>query len=150
MLDTAWAITASAIIPFVRPDGQQIRRGRHAKPRMVYAGVDLEAAEWVDRIFDWFVRQRQSIRWIARELTKLGAPKDHRATTAEWHHQYLTRLLSNPKYIGHWSWGQRKNVRNPLTGQVKQEDRPVEEQEKWVRHFPAICRSLTMTRLRRP
>jgi len=119
------------------PDGQQSGRGRHAKPRMVYA-IDQETAQWVHQIFEWFVREKRSIRWIARKLSRQGAPKDHRATTAEWHHQYVTRLLSNRKYIGEWPWGQKKNSRNPLMGQVKQEDRPVEEQEKWIRSFPHL------------
>ena len=119
------------------PDGQQTGRGRNAKPRMIYA-VEMEEAKWVEQIFYWFIYERRSIRWIARELNRLSAPKDHRATTPKWHHQYVAKLLANPKYIGRWGWGQKKNVRNPLTGQVRQEDRPIEEQEKWMRHFPHL------------
>jgi site-specific DNA recombinase len=82
----------------------QLRKGRSAKPRMTYV-VDVKTAPWVVRVFDWFAKERRSIRWITRELNRLGAPKDHRAITKDWRHQYVARLLSNPKYIGVWSWG---------------------------------------------
>jgi len=119
------------------PGGEQGRRGRNAKPRMVYA-VDPETADWVRRIFHWFVVERRGLRWITRELNRLGAPKDHRSTTKQWHHQYLPRLLRNRKFVGVWPWGGKKNVRNPLTGQVRQEDRPDEDIEQWTRHFPEL------------
>jgi site-specific DNA recombinase len=119
------------------PGSEAGRRGRHAKPRMRYV-IDEETAAWVKRIFRWFVIDKPSIRWIARELNRLGAPKDHRATTKAWHHQQVSALLRNKKYVGIWPWGQNKNVRNPLTGQISQEDRPPEECEKWTRYFPEL------------
>jgi DNA invertase Pin-like site-specific DNA recombinase len=117
--------------------GSQQGRGRNAKPRMAYA-VDEATAPWVMRIFHWFTTDRRSVRWITRELNRLGAPKDHRATTKHWHHQQVTKLLKNPKYGGLWPWGQRRNRRNPLTGQVAQEQRPEEECAKWTRSFPHL------------
>jgi DNA invertase Pin-like site-specific DNA recombinase len=90
------------------------RRGRHAKPRMQYV-IDEKAASWVRRIFGWFVKERRSIRWITRQLNELGAPKDHRSTTKHWHHQYVAKLLSNPKYIGIWPWGEMKMYEILLT-----------------------------------
>jgi DNA-binding CsgD family transcriptional regulator len=119
------------------PGSELGRRGRDAKPRKIYV-VDPETAPWVARIFHWFVRERQSLRWIARELNRLGAPKDHRATTKEWRHQYLTPLLKNQKYIGEWDWGKKRNVRDLLTGKVRQEDRAPEEYEQWRRHRPHL------------
>jgi site-specific DNA recombinase len=117
--------------------GSANRRGRNAKPQMVYV-IDHEKTKWVVRIFHWFVVERRGLGWIARELNRLKAPKHHRATTPYWRHQMLPQLLRNSKYIGIWPWGERKNVRNPLTGQVSQEMRPPEETEKWVRHFPDL------------
>jgi hypothetical protein len=96
---------------------------------MTYA-IDEQTAAWVVRIFHWFVVDKRSIRWIARELNRLGAPKDHRATTKYWHHQQVGALLRNKEYVSTWPWGQNKNVRNPLTGQISQEGRPPEECEK--------------------
>jgi len=119
------------------PGSEQGRRGRNPKPRKTYV-IDPETAAWVPRIFNWFVRERRSLRWIMRELNRLRAPKDHRATTAQWRHQYLPKLLKNRKYIGWWPWGEKKNVRNPLTGAISQKDRSPEETEKWLRHLPHL------------
>jgi DNA invertase Pin-like site-specific DNA recombinase len=119
------------------PGSEQGRRGRKAKPRKLYV-VDPETATWVQRIFRWFVQERQSLRWIARELNRLQAPKDHRAVTRFWRHQYLPRLLSNRKYLGDWAWGRKKNLRDPLTGKIRQVERPAEKCESWVRHLPHL------------
>lgn len=119
------------------PGSEQGRRGRNARPRRLYV-VDAGTAAWVARIFHWFVHERRSLRWITRELNRLHAPKDHRAIRREWRHQYLVRLLQNRKYVGWWPWGQKKNVRDPLTGKIRQEDRASEECEQWLRHLPHL------------
>ncbi|MCE9564897.1 MAG: recombinase family protein [Planctomycetes bacterium] len=119
------------------PGSEAGRRGRNPKPRMRVL-IREEHAEWVRRIFHWFVNERQSLIGIARELTRLKAPKDHRSTTTEWRHRYVGELLRNPKYIGIWPWGLKTNVRNPLTGQVHQEDRPPEEAAKYQRERPHL------------
>jgi site-specific DNA recombinase len=117
--------------------GTEQGRGRNGKPRKQYV-INEITAPWVIRIFYWFVVERRTLRWIARELNRLGAPKDHRSRTQPWHHRYITELLVNPKYIGEWPWGKRKNTRDPLTGKVTQKIRPPEECEKWLRHFPEL------------
>jgi DNA invertase Pin-like site-specific DNA recombinase len=119
------------------PGSEKGRRGRNAKPRKLYI-INPLTATWVARIFHWFVHEGRSLRWIARELNRLGAPKDHRASKKNWRHQYLPRLLRNVKYIGLWPWKQKMNVRDPLTGNRHQEDHPPEETEKWLRHFPHL------------
>jgi hypothetical protein len=119
------------------PGSEQTRKGRNVKPRMTYV-IDEVTAPWVRRIFVWFVRMRCTISWIARELNRLGAPKDHRSTTEEWTHQLVASLLRSPKYVGVWPWGEMKNTRDPLTGKVKQKPRSEEECEKWTRHFPQL------------
>ncbi len=119
------------------PGSERGRRGRNPKPRKMYV-IDSNTAAWVPRIFHWFVRERRSLRWIARELNRLGAPKDHRAKKKSWRHQYVTRLLKNRKYIGWWSWGVKQNVRDPLTGKIRQKDRPEAECEQWLRHLPDL------------
>jgi hypothetical protein len=119
------------------PGSEAGRRGRHAKPRMQYT-VDPVSSAWVVRIFYWFTVEKRSIRWIARELNRQNAPKDHRATTPGWHHDHVRRVLTNRKYIGIWPWGENANRRNPLTGKVRQELRPEDECEKWVRHLPFL------------
>ena len=120
------------------PGSEKGRRGRDAKPRMMYV-IDTEKAAWVARIFHWFVREKRTLRWIARELNRLRAPQDHRAAKKKgWRHQYLPRLLGNRKLIGEWPWGEKMNIRNPLNGNVRQKDRGVEECQKWIRHFPHL------------
>ena len=113
------------------------RRSRHAKPRKRYI-VDQETAPWVVRMFDWYVVERHSIAWIVRELNRLGAPKDHRSSTPDWHQDYIRRYLANSKYIGIWPWGESTNVRDPLSGDLHQEPRSDEECRKWLRHFPDL------------
>jgi site-specific DNA recombinase len=119
------------------PGSEPARPGRGDKPPKMYV-IDPQAAAWVERIFQWFVQERRSLRWIAQELNRRGVPKDHRATTPRWTHRLIAKLLGNRKYIGQWPWGERKNVRDPLTGKVRQVARSPEECEKWVRDLPHL------------
>jgi len=119
------------------PGSESTRRGRHPRPRMRYV-IDDEEAGWVLRIFRWFAEEKRSMGWIARELTRLGAPKDHRATTAAWHPRSVRRVLENTKYIGAWPWGRLANWRNPFDGKVSQDERPTEESARWARHLPDL------------
>lgn len=119
------------------PGTESGRRGRNARPRMRVV-VNHDHAAWVVRIFTWFVGEGWSLDRIARELTRLGAPKDHRSTTKGWHHEYVRRVLRNEKYVGVWAWGKATNVRNPLTGAIAQEGRPPGEVAKWIRHRPDL------------
>ena len=116
---------------------ESTRRGKNAKPRMSYQ-IDPVTSTWVVRMFYWFVRDHRSLRWITRELNRRRAPKDHRATTKDWHHQQVAGLLGRVKYVGSWPWGEKKNVRDPLTGSLRQDERPEEECEKWIRDFPHL------------
>ncbi len=117
--------------------GSEQGRSRNRKPKKQYE-INKITAHWVIRIFYWFVVERRTLRWIARELNRLGAPKDHRSSTKPWHHRYIAELLENSKYVGLWPWGKKKNTRDPLTGKVKQKYRSPEECEKWLRHFPEL------------
>jgi len=119
------------------PGTERVRKGRRPKPRMRVL-VNEEHAAWVRRIFCWFVEEKREIAWIVRELNRLKAPKDHRATTPDWRHDLVRKVLGNEKYIGIWPWGRKTNVRNPLTGQIIQEARPPEEAAKWVRERPQL------------
>ncbi|HEY2785811.1 MAG TPA: recombinase family protein [Fimbriiglobus sp.] len=114
------------------PGSEKSRKGRVPKPRYRVV-VRAEHAKWVRLVFHWYVVDRRHPIWIARELNRLGAPKDHRAKTPEWRGQYITSLLRRKKYIGIWKWGEKTNVRNPLTGKVRQEKRSVAEVAKFLR-----------------
>ena len=119
------------------PGTETTVRGRPARPKMAYA-VDEATSCWVMRIFYWFVVELQSLNWIARELNKRGAPKDHRATSPTWNHGLVVSVLESKKYVGIWPWGESQNVRDPFTGKVHQMPRSEEECEKWTRYFPAL------------
>ena len=88
--------------------------------------------QWVRIVFDWFVKDKMPIQQIAKELTRLEAPKDHRSTVSHWNHQSVSHMLSNGYYIGICAYGKKTNVRNPLTGKVRQKLRPVDEASKWI------------------
>lgn len=119
------------------PGSENSRRGRNARPRKVYV-ICVETSAWVERIFVWFVVENWSIAAIARELTGLQVPKDHRSTNPVWSPANVRSILENEKYIGRWNWGTMKNVRDPETGQIHQELREEEETENWKRLFPNL------------
>ena len=112
-------------------------RGRNKKPLKRYV-IDPVEAPWVLRIFNWFVNGRQTITWIVKELNRRSAPKDHRSTTKDWLHQQVVNVLLSEKYIGIWPWGEMKNERDPLTGEITQSPRSEEECSKWIRNFQEL------------
>ncbi|MBX3427546.1 MAG: recombinase family protein [Pirellulales bacterium] len=122
--------------PLADPTRQ--RKGKNAKPIMEYV-IHAENAEWVRRIFAWYVVERRSLSWIARELTRLGAPKDHRATTKNWRPQLVAGVLSQRKYIGEWTWGVRQNYRDPRTKTVRQKLRGPTESDRQTRLRPELA-----------
>ncbi len=89
--------------------GEHPGNSRRRKPKRVYQ-VDPEQAEWVRRVFYWFVVERRSIRWIARELNRLGAPKDHRSSTKAWRHQYVVRNPEEQKVHRHLAVGRDEDL----------------------------------------
>jgi site-specific DNA recombinase len=119
------------------PNGEMIGRGRNAKPRMIYQ-IDPEEAEYVRWVFASFVGERRSISWITGELNRRNVPKDHRSTTARWHHTLVVGILTSRKYLGQWTWGLKSNKRMPSSGKVIQVARPESETDKWNREFPEL------------
>lgn len=119
------------------PEHADARRGRNSKPRMRYV-IDEPEAKWVRQIFRWYADENRSIGWIVKQLNANGAPKDHRSTTSNWHHALVAGQLAREKYVGIWPWGERMNVRDPETGQVRQESRSPEDISQWVREFPEL------------
>ena len=119
-------------VPAPGEESRQI--GKNQRVRKIYQ-INSTEAEWVHKIFHWFTNEKRSIRWIVKELNRLKAPKDHRSSKPEWEHGLVIDKLSNEKYIGIWPWGQRRNVRDPFTGNKSQTLRPEGECEQWVRTF---------------
>jgi len=117
--------------------GTERGKGRSQKCRRIYVVKEPDAG-WVRQVFHWFTVDRWGISRIARELTRRGAPKDHRARTKRWRPDYVRRLLSNPRYTGQWPWRVRRNKRNPLDGTVTADVRPESEWGKNTRDRPDL------------
>ena len=83
--------------------------------------IDPVNSDWVRRIFHWYVVELRSIFWITKELNRLQAPRDHRASSNRgWSSTCVRHVLENFKYIGQWCYGKHLNVYNPLTGESRQ------------------------------
>ena len=113
----------------VSKEGSEFGRQRKLRKEVM---IHEDNTQWVRKVFDWFVKDKMAIQQIAKELTRLEAPKDHRSTVSHWNHQSVSHMLANQYYIGHCAYGKKTNVRNPLTGKVRQKLRPVEESDKWI------------------
>ena len=105
--------------------------GRQKKLRSVVE-INEEKAQWVRKIFEWFLKDKMPIQKIVKELTKLEVTKDHRSSVSHWSHQSVAHMLSNKYYTGVCSYGKKTNIRNPLTGKISQKIRPAEESGKWI------------------
>lgn len=110
---------------------QLARRGPKPKKGLK---ICEDEAEWVRRVFDWFVAGK-SIGWIARELTRLGVPKGHRASKPGWHPQQVHRMLTNAKYVGNWVWGRTATRRN---SQGRKKQVPVPAGQEVTRERPDL------------
>jgi site-specific DNA recombinase len=119
---------------FVDPDWAKKVVKRGPKP---VKGIkrNKKQARWVRRIFRWFAVELWSINAIARELTRLKVSKGGRSEKAIWHHHQVRRILTNEKYIGRWTWGATRTIRNSK-GKVRQV--PVPEDRKAVRERPDL------------
>lgn len=68
--------------------------------------IDMEAAAWIVKIFDWFVLDRKSMDEIARELNdNPDAPAPAKSLTGLWTHALVRKHLMNPCYRGFWVYG---------------------------------------------
>lgn len=112
----------------VIPGQENTSRFKRGKPRKRVV-IHPVQTEMVRQVFYWFVREKRSINWIARELTKLCVAKLHGSRTPIWHHDTVKLMLENRKYIGDWQWGKTKIKRIPMTGQIIKVPRTPEELE---------------------
>ncbi len=90
-------------------EGRVFRKGR---PPREYE-IDPEAAPWVLRAFEWYAREGLSIGEVVRMLNaEPRAPRNPRLL-AGWDHAAVRRMLGNPRYRGHWTYGETRSVCNP-------------------------------------
>ena len=90
----------------VEIDGPLTKRQR---PRRAVA-IDPVEAEWVVRIFGWFVTDRLRMCRIVELLNDQNAPLPPKARSGYWSHFALRYLLEHPAYRGWWECGKGENV----------------------------------------
>jgi site-specific DNA recombinase len=90
----------------VEVDGPLTKRLR---PRRAVA-IDPMEAEWVVRIFGWFVTDRLPMARILERLNELQAPLPPKSRSGYWTHGALRYLLENDCYRGWWEYGRGENV----------------------------------------
>ncbi len=100
------------------PD-QLTRLGRPAKKLI----IDVAAAEWVKKVFNWFVREHCTIREIVQRLNAGGAPLPPRTQLKRWTRLAVRRLLANPRYRGWWEYGRFQSVWVNKPGYSRQQER---------------------------
>jgi len=81
---------------------------RH-RPRQIIA-INPEEAEWVKKIFRWFVVDRLPLARILERLNSENSPLPPKAIDGYWTHHALRYLIENECYRGWWSYGKGKNV----------------------------------------
>jgi len=87
-------------------DGPLTKRHR---PRQKIV-INPEEAEWVLKIFTWFVVDRLALARIIERLNSEDSPLPPKAFGGYWTHQALRYLIENPCYRGAWAYGKGKNV----------------------------------------
>jgi DNA invertase Pin-like site-specific DNA recombinase len=121
----------------VIPGSESGRRGQNQRPEKTYRILEHQA-DWVKRIFLWFVKDRRSIQWIVKELNRLNVPRDHRSKGKKWGRPAVINIFRCTKYIGIWTWGKLRNHHDDDTGGAYQEPRDEDEWKKWTRQFPEL------------
>ena len=86
-----------------------------------------EEARIIQRIFQAFI-EGKAVTKIAKELNDERVPTKVRLKGG-WNVSTVSRILKDEKYIGRFVWNRTTTVKDPLSGKMRQVDRPKEE---WV------------------
>ena len=86
-----------------------------------------EEARIIQRIFRAFI-EGKAVTKIAKELNEQRVPTKVRLKGG-WNVSTVSRILKDEKYIGRFVWNRTTTVKDPLTGKMKQVERPKDE---WV------------------
>ena len=110
---------------YVNPEGVDLyKRGPRPEKNV---RINENEAKWVRQVFEWYAAGESKSR-IARKLTSLNVPCGRRGRSIEWTHQRIGTMLANAKYIGNWTWGKSKTLRNSK-GKIKRVPLPA---TKWT------------------
>jgi DNA invertase Pin-like site-specific DNA recombinase len=86
-----------------------------------------EEARVIQRIFHAFI-EGKAVTKIAKELNEEHVPTKAKLKGG-WNVSTVSRILKDEKYIGQFIWNRTTTVKDPLSGKMKQVDRPKSE---WV------------------
>ena len=101
-----------------KPVIDHTRKDEYGRPLVVEVDreIDPEQAQWVVKIFEWFVEGHPPI-WIAAKLNEIGVPSPRGNTWARsaiyGDMKRSTGLLNNELYIGKAIWNRREWVKGP-------------------------------------
>lgn len=72
--------------------------------------IDPITADWVRKIFFWYVTDRLSVAAIVRRLNVANVPLPPRSQTGRWTRTAVDYLLRNERYIGNWAYGRTEII----------------------------------------
>ncbi len=72
--------------------------------------IDPVTADWVRKVFVWYVTDRLSVAAIVRQLNSSNAPLPPRSQTGRWTRTAVDYLLRNQRYIGNWAYGRTEII----------------------------------------
>jgi site-specific DNA recombinase len=98
-----------------------------------------EEARIIQRVFSTFIAGK-AITKIAKELNEERVPTKVRLKGG-WNVSTISRILKDEKYIGRFLWNRTTTVKDPLSGKMKQVDRPKDE---WVIQERAALRIISL------
>jgi DNA invertase Pin-like site-specific DNA recombinase len=87
-------------------EGRKTKKGK-ARRRWV---KDETESGWVEKIFNWFVKDGLPITQIIERLNKEAAPLPPKCSSGRWQRGAVIRALSNTRYRGVWPYGEKMNV----------------------------------------
>lgn len=70
--------------------------------------IDPETAKLIVQHYEW-IRDGMSLAVGLRRWNEAGGPVDPRSTVGHMTHHAYRRLLTNPRYIGLWAFGEKRN-----------------------------------------
>lgn len=85
------------------------RKTNQGKARRRWVKDDVEA-NWVQKIFKWFVEDAVPIAQIVVRLNSQDAPLPPKCKSGRWQRLAVMGVLSNTRYRGVWPYGVKENV----------------------------------------
>lgn len=109
-------------IPVVVPEGRPTKLGR---PRTM-PGVNPEVAKLIRKHYE-MIRDGMSLAEGLRRWVREGGPYDRRSKTKRMTATAYRHMLSNPRYLGVWAFGRKRNSWSAKRDYTRQIDQPETE-----------------------